>query len=62
MAVTSAGDARQAVGCPTSAKGLGCVETFVHLSPEIFVTEPAGKLGIRRFGARNRFSDRERAL
>ena len=40
----------------------GCVETFVHLSPEIFVTEPAGKFGIRRFGAQNRFHGRERAL
>ncbi len=49
-------------GLGMSALGLGCVETFVHLSPEIFVTEPAGKLGIRRFGAQNRFYGWERAL
>ncbi len=46
----------------TTALGLGCVETFVHLSPEIFVTEPSGKLGIRRFGAQNRFYGWEGAL
>jgi hypothetical protein len=31
-------------------------------SRRFFVADPAGKLGIGRFGAQNRFEDRERAL